>query len=78
MKVEGNCKMSRLSKIETYITISKLIDIGEDELADKLLKIITDSSQPKLSFHYSSTFLPKNTREINTTMNRINKSIRRM
>jgi len=69
--------MSKLNKMEAYINISKLIDLGEYELANKLLKIIIDSSQSKTGFHYSSTFLPKDTREINATINRIYKSIRR-
>lgn len=69
--------MSKINKIDAYILISKLIDMGEDELAGKLLKIIADSMHSQNGFSYVPTITPKDTRDNNTTMNRINKSIKR-
>lgn len=69
--------MSELSKIETYIDISKLIDMGEDELADKMLRIVSDSTYSRSCFHYIPTFVLKETRDVSTTINRIKKSIKR-
>lgn len=70
--------MSKINKIDAYIIISKLIDIGEEELAGKLLKIIADGMHPQNGFSYVSTVTPKDTRDNNTTMNRIFKSIKRV
>lgn len=69
--------MPKMSKMEVYIKISKLIDLGEDELAGKMLEIVADGSLVQSGVPYASSFTPKDTRDINAAINRMNKSIRR-
>ncbi len=70
--------MSNMNKMETYIIISKLLDMGEEELAGKMLKIVVESSHSKTSFQYVPTFSPKDTKDINSVINRVNKSVKHL
>ena len=70
--------MSKIDKVDAYINISKLIDMGEEALAGKLLKIIVDDLHPRTSFCYVPTITPKDTKNNNATMNCVKKNVKHM
>lgn len=69
--------MLKLRKVDAYVTISKLIDIGEDELAEKMLKIVSTDQYMRPNRPYASVVVMKPKREVTAVLNKANKCLKK-